>query len=90
MPTCAPGGATIGAYTQQVIRAAAAALGISDAQLKTDLANGMTLSQIAATKNISETQVRSSLVAKLTPLLDSAPLVVVGYRGAEPSLGAPV
>jgi hypothetical protein len=68
----APGGATIGAYTQQVIRAAAAALGISDAQLKTDLANGMTLSQIAATKNISETQFRSSLVAKLTPLLDTA------------------
>ena len=67
-----PGGPKIGAYTQQLISAAASALGISDAQLKTDLANGMTMSQIAATKNINEAQFRQSLIAKLTPLLDTA------------------
>jgi hypothetical protein len=63
---------TIGAYTQQLITAAASALGITDAQLKTDLSNGMTLSQIAASKNITETQFRQNLVTKLTPLLDTA------------------
>ena len=36
---------------------------------------------------ISETQsLDPALVQKLVPLLDSAPLVVVGYRGAEPSI----
>jgi hypothetical protein len=36
---------------------------------------------------ISETRsLEPVLVEKLTPLLDSAPLVVVGYRGAEPSI----
>src|SRR5580704_11593589 len=39
---------TIATYTSQLISAAASALGVSDTQLKTDLANGMTLSQIAA------------------------------------------
>ncbi|MHB8587778.1 MAG: hypothetical protein ACYDA0_02870 [Candidatus Dormibacteraceae bacterium] len=63
---------TIGAYRHQLVSAAASALGITDAQLKTDLASGMTLSQIAAAKNINETQFRQSLIAKLTPLLDRA------------------
>jgi len=74
-PAPAPGaGATIGAYTAQLISAAAAALGITDAQLKTDLASGMTLSQIAAAQNppVTETQFRTRLIAKLTPLLDTA------------------
>jgi hypothetical protein len=67
-------GATIGAYTQQLISAAASALGISDTQLKTDLAKGMTLSQIAAAQNppVTEAQFRTRLIAKLTPLLDTA------------------
>ena len=74
-PAAAPGaGATIGAYTQQLIRAAASALGITDAQLKTDLAGGMSLSQIAAAQNppVTEAQFRTRLIAKLTPLLDTA------------------
>jgi hypothetical protein len=71
----APGaGATIGAYTQQLLSAAASALGISNTQLKTDLANGMTLSQIAAAQNppVTEAQFRTRLIAKLKPLLDTA------------------
>ena len=74
-PAAAPRpGATIGAYTAQLISAAASALGITDAQLKTDLANGMTLSQIAAAQNppVTEAQFRTRLIAKLTPLLDTA------------------
>jgi hypothetical protein len=69
-----PAGARIGAYTQQLLSAAASALGISDAQLKTDLANGMSLSQIAAAQNppVTEAQFRASLIAKLTPLLEAA------------------
>ena len=67
-------GTSIGAYTQQLISAAASALGISDAQLKTDLAGGMTLSQIAAAQNppVTEAQFRTRLIANLTPLLDTA------------------
>ncbi len=74
-PVAAPGtGATIGAYTSQLISAAASALGITDAQLKTDLASGMTLSQIAAAQSppVTEAQFRTRLIAKLTPLLDTA------------------
>ena len=73
-PAAPPAGATIGAYTQQLISAAASALGISDTQLKADLAKGMTLSQIAAAQNppVTEAQFRTRLIAKLTPLLDTA------------------
>jgi len=74
-PVAGPGaGATIGAYTGQLISAAASALGITDAQLKTDFASGMTLSQIAAAQNppVTEAQFRTRLIAKLTPLLDTA------------------
>jgi hypothetical protein len=74
-PAAAPGaGATIGAYTQQLISAAASALGITNPQLRTDLTNGMTLSQIAAAQNppVTEAQFRTGLIAKLTPLLDTA------------------
>jgi hypothetical protein len=83
-PPCSLGGfnkipdpgasAKIGAYTQQVLSAAASALGISDAQLKTDLASGMSLSQIAAAQKppVTEAQFRTNLIAKLKPLLDTA------------------
>jgi hypothetical protein len=69
-----PSATTIGAYTQQLITAAASALGITGTQLRTDLANGMTLSQIAAAQNppVTEAQFRTRLIAKLTPLLDTA------------------
>lgn len=62
----------VGAYMQQLLTAAASALGITSAQLKTDLANGHTLSQIAATQKVSEGQFRTNLIAQLTPLLDTA------------------
>jgi hypothetical protein len=74
-PKAAPGSAVKPAtYTQQLLSAAALALGISDAQLKTDLAKGMTLSQIAAAHNppVTEAQFRTSLIARLKPLLDTA------------------
>jgi hypothetical protein len=74
-PKAAPGNAVKpAAYTQQLLSAAASALGITDAQLKTDLAKGMTLSQIAAAHNppVNEAQFRTSLIAKLKPLLDTA------------------
>ena len=65
---------TIAMFTSQLVTAAASALGISDTQLKTDLANGMTLSQVAAAHNppITEAQFRTQLIAKLTPVLDTA------------------
>ncbi len=62
-----------GAYKAALLSAAASALGITDQQLKADLAQGMTLSQIAAAQNppVTEAQFRSRLIAKLTPLLDA-------------------
>ena len=64
----------VSAYLQQLESAAASALGVSDTQLKTDLAQGMTLSQIAAaqTPPVTEAQFRSRLIATLTSLLDKA------------------
>ncbi|HEX9099762.1 MAG TPA: hypothetical protein VF956_09785 [Candidatus Dormibacteraeota bacterium] len=66
--------ANLSAYRQALITAAAAALGISDQQLTTDLAKGMTLSQIAAAQNppVTEALFRSRLIAQLTPMLDAA------------------
>ena len=66
--------AELAAYKQALLSAAAAALGITDQKLTADLANGMTLSQIAAaqTPPVTEAQFRSRLIAKLTPLLDAA------------------
>ena len=73
-PATGPATAPIAAYTQQLISAAASALAISDAQLKTDLASGMTLSQVAAAQKppVTEAQFRTGLIAKLKPLLDTA------------------
>lgn len=71
-PTAA--GGELGAYKQQLLMAAAAALGISEAQLQSDLAGGMSLSQIAAAQKppVSEATFRSKLIAQLKPLLDTA------------------
>ncbi|TMF44167.1 MAG: hypothetical protein E6I23_08440 [Chloroflexi bacterium] len=64
----------LGAYKEALLGAAASALGITDQQLTADLAQGMTLSQIAAAQNppVTEAQFRDRLIAKLTPLLDAA------------------
>ena len=83
-PPCALGGfskapdpgqsAKIGAYMQQFESAAASALGITDTELKKDLANGMSLSQVAAAQKppVSEADFRTRLIAKLKPMLDTA------------------
>ncbi|TMD11545.1 MAG: hypothetical protein E6I96_14980 [Chloroflexi bacterium] len=70
-----PGGkdkGEIGAYLQQYMSAAASALGITPAQLKTDLAKGQSLSQVAAAQKVSEADFRTKLVANLKPVLDKA------------------
>ncbi|MGA7912163.1 MAG: hypothetical protein WCC30_11550 [Candidatus Dormiibacterota bacterium] len=72
-----PSAATVpqaGAYMQQLLTAAASALDISATQLRTDLASGMNLSQIAAAQNppVTEALFRTKLIAQLTPLLDTA------------------
>ena len=41
-------------------------------QLKTDLANGQSLSQVAAAQKVSEADFRTKLVANLKPVLDKA------------------
>jgi hypothetical protein len=66
--------ATIGAYMPQLVTAAASALGVSETQLKADLASGKSLSDIAGAKNppVTEAQFRTNLIAKLKPLLDTA------------------
>ena len=76
MPSAPKGrnGSELGAYKQALLGAAASALGITEQQLSADLAQGMTLSQIAAAQNppVTEAQFRDRLIAKLTPLLDDA------------------
>ena len=64
----------IAAYLPQLESAASSALGITDTQLKSDLAQGMTLSQIAGAQNppVTELEFRTRLIANLTPLLDAA------------------
>jgi hypothetical protein len=62
-------------YLQQYLSAAAAVLGITDAQLKTNLSGGQTLSQMAAAHKpsaISQADFRTALIAKLQPQLDAA------------------
>ena len=60
-------------YTQALMMAAASALGITPQQLKSDLAGGMTLSQIAAAQKppVTEDQFRTKLIAAIKPLLDA-------------------
>jgi hypothetical protein len=69
-----PGGdkTAIGAYMQQYLAAAAAALGISQTQLTTDLKSGQSLSQIATAQHVSEADFRTKLIAGLKPALDQA------------------
>jgi hypothetical protein len=61
-------------YTQALMAAAASALGITSQQLRTDLAGGMTLSQIAAAQHpaVTEDQFRARLIANIKLLLDKA------------------
>ena len=72
LPSFNQGGARLEAFLQQYLAASASALGITEAELKTDLRNGQSLSQIAASKNVSEAGFRTKLVASLTPVLDKA------------------
>ena len=66
--------ANVRAYMQQLLNAAASALGITPDALKADLQKGESLSQIAAAQNpaVTEAQFRQKLIANLTPLLDQA------------------
>lgn len=62
----------LGAFGAALRSAEASALGISEPTLKSDLAKGMTLSQIAAAQNVTEAQFRDRLIANLKPVLDAA------------------
>ena len=66
--------ANMGAFMQQLLNAAASALGITPDALKADLQKGESLSQIAAAQNppVTEAQFRQKLIANLTPQLDQA------------------
>src|SRR5712691_2411355 len=59
-------------FMRQYIGAAASALGLTEAQLKTDLANGQSLSQVAGAQKVSEATFRTNLIANLKPVLDKA------------------
>jgi hypothetical protein len=62
----------LGAFMQQYLSAAAAALGITETQLSTDLKGGQSLSQVAAAQNVTEADFRTKLIANLKPALDQA------------------
>ncbi|HEY8840148.1 MAG TPA: hypothetical protein VIO80_05770 [Candidatus Dormibacteraeota bacterium] len=62
----------LAAFRPALLSAAASALGISNATLKADLREGMTLSQIAAAQHVTEAQFRDRLIARLKPVLDAA------------------
>src|SRR2546430_6626865 len=76
LPAAAPHGgghkADIAAYMQQYVAAAASALGITEAQLKADLAGGQSLSQVATAQKVSEADFRTKLINNLKPPLDKA------------------
>src|SRR5436190_8639545 len=74
LPSLAPHGdkTAIAAYMAQYLSAAASALGITETQLKTDLKNGQSLSQVALAQKVSEADFRTRLIAKLKPVLDQA------------------
>ena len=63
---------TIKGFMQQYLAAAAAALGVTQAQLQSDLAGGQSLSQVAASRNVSESDFRAKLIANVKPSLDAA------------------
>jgi hypothetical protein len=60
-----------GAYKTMLISATAAALNMQVDKLKTELANGKTVSQLAPA-GTSEASFRTLLISKLTPMLDKA------------------
>lgn len=62
----------IGVFMPQYIAAAASALGITETQLKSDLAAGQSLSQVAAAQHVSEADFRARVIANLKPALDAA------------------
>jgi hypothetical protein len=65
----------LGAYTQAYLSASASVLGLTDAQLKTNMSSGQTLKQMAAAHKpspISEADFRTGVIAKLKPQLDAA------------------
>jgi hypothetical protein len=66
------GGANIKAFQEQYLSAAATALGVTEAQLKSDLAAGQSLSQVAAAQHVTEADFRTKLIANLKPALDAA------------------
>jgi len=66
------GKAEAGAYVQQLMAAAASAVGVTPDQLKADFKNGMSLSQVAAAHNVTEAQFRAKVLATLKPQLDQA------------------
>ena len=74
LPSLAPhsGDKGIAAYMTQYVAAAASALGITETQLKADLKNGQSLSQVAAAQKVSEATFRTKLIANLKPVLDKA------------------
>ncbi len=72
LPALNPRGAKLEAFMQQYIAAAASALGITETELKTDLRNGQSLSQVAASKKVSEADFRTRVIANLKPALDQA------------------
>ena len=72
LPHLRPHGARIGAFMEQYIAAAASALGVTEAQLRTELGSGRSLSQVAQAKNVSEADFRTRLIANLKPVLDRA------------------
>src|SRR5436305_373205 len=68
-----PGGEkAIAAFMEQYLAASASALGISETELKTDLKNGQSLSQIAAARNVTQATFRTKVIANLKPVLDKA------------------
>jgi len=68
----APKMPAIGMFMQQYVAAAASALGLTETQLKSDLAAGQSLSQVAGTQHVSEADFRTRLIASLKPALDVA------------------
>ena len=54
------------------ITAAAAVLGITEAELKQDFKNGQDLSQVAAAKNVTEADFKAKVVASIKAKLDAA------------------
>ncbi len=69
------------AYKMALLMADAKTLGISVKELKAAFAQGTTLRELAAAKNMSEAGFRSALIKNLTPLLDQA--VAEGKLTAE-------